>query len=160
MTEVPVNAAETVRCEIRDAVGRILLLEKHSASKNPGMFEFPGGKIDAARGGRSTAAEQRATIIREVQEETGLEISDVPVEKVESFSYNFEAGGVSYVRDVHLFRAQVPAGDRPVEINRTTTADGESEDKHAGFRWVTREEFSGLRRDGKIAANSIAPAIR
>lgn len=64
------------------------------------------------------------------------------------------------MRDVHLFRARVPAGGHPVEINRTTAADGESEDKHAGFRWVTREEFSGLRRDGKIAANSIAPAIR
>src|ERR1700722_1263789 len=49
-----VNRAETVRCEIRDIRGRILLFEKDDTSKNSGMFEFPGGKIDTTRRSSST----------------------------------------------------------------------------------------------------------
>lgn len=154
---VPVNGAETVRCEIRDARGRILLLEKAPTSKNPGTLEFPGGKIDAARGDRATAAEQRAAVIREVREETGLDIGGLPAEVAARFSYTFEAEGVRYARQVQLFRVQLPTGDHAVEINRTVLPSGEPEDKHADFRWVTPDEFKDLQVDGKIAANSIAP---
>lgn len=157
---MPVNKAETVRCEIRDATGRILLLEKDPRAKNPGMLEFPGGKIDTKQSGRSTAEEQRATVIREVQEETGLDINGVPLDKIGSFSYVFEAGSAAYAREVHLFRAQLSKDGPEVEVNRTMAAEGGPEDKHAGFRWVTPEEFWALRRGGKVAANSIAPAIR
>lgn len=60
MTEVPIrhpnlpgspevvayNRAETVRCMIWDAQGRMLLLQKGAGSRNKGKFEFPGGKLN------------------------------------------------------------------------------------------------------------------
>ena len=154
------SKAETVRCEVRDASGRVLLLEKSAASKNPGMLEFPGGKIDQIRAGRSTVAEQRESVLREVLEETGLDLSDLPVERICGFSYTFDIEGIRYERDVHLWRVQLPAGDHAVQVNQTTRADGSSEDKHAGFCWVTAEEFRRLRKAHKIAANSRAPRLR
>lgn len=158
MADVPANRAETVRCEIRDARGRILLLEKDAASKNPGMLELPGGKIGAARACHSTVDEQRGSVVREVLEETGLDIGRLPIEGAGSFSYAFEAEGVPYERDVHLWRVRLTAGDHAVTINRTMRADGDPEDKHAGFRWVAPEEFRRLRQEGRIAANSTVPA--
>lgn len=122
------------------------------------MSEFPGGKIDIARTGRSTLAEQRESVVREVLEETGLDIDALPIERAGSFSYAFEAEGVPYERDVHLWRVRLTAGDHAVSINRTMRADGGPEDKHAGFRWVTPEELGRLRQEGKIAANSTVPA--
>jgi len=151
-----VNSAETVRCEIRDIRGRILLLQKGARSKNSGMFEFPGGKIDKIRGSSSTLEEQRESVIREVLEETEIDISNVPVNKAGSSRYAFEVGGVFYERDVHYFQAQLSEGGYSIKVNQTMTAGGGSEDKHASFHWVTAEEFRELQRDGKIAANSIA----
>ena len=155
-----VDKAETVRCEIRDARGRILLLEKDAASKNPGMLEFPGGKIDTAQAGHSTAAEQRRSVVREVLEETGLDLSGLAIERTGGFSHAFEAAGIPYERDVHLWRAQLPAGYDAIQVNRTMRADGGSEDKHASFRWVTPDEFRRLREEGRIAANSCRPESR
>lgn len=158
MADVPAEKAETVRCEIRDAKGRVLLLEKDSASKNPGMSEFPGGKIDTVRSVRSTVDEQRASVVREVLEETGLDIGGLAIERAGSFSYAFTAAGLPYERDVHLWRVRLAAGDHAVTVNRTTRADGGPEDRHAGFRWVTSEEFLTLLGEGRIAANSTVPA--
>jgi 8-oxo-dGTP pyrophosphatase MutT (NUDIX family) len=120
------------------------------------MLEFPGGKIDTAVADHSTVAEQKGSVIREVLEETGLDISALEIERTGGFSYTFEVAGISYERDVHLWRAQLTAGNHEVRIDRTLRADGGSEDKHANFFWVTQEEFRRLREQGKIAANSAA----
>lgn len=59
-----------------------------------------------------------------------------------------------YDRTVHLFSAQLPGDDHPVRVNQTRREDGRPEDNHDSFRWVTREEYAELFRDGDISVNS------
>lgn len=153
---------ETVRCEIQDANGRILLLLKDRNSKNPGMYEFPGGKIDSIQGMRSTEDEQRESAIREVLEETGLDISEVPLVKKGSYNYSYVVAGKQEERNVHLLRAQLQLPNRNyiISVNQTKKANGKPEDNHAGYRWVTIPEFQMLQSIRRIATNSILPTHR
>ena len=148
---------ETVRCEIQDADGRILLLLKDRNSKNPGMYEFPGGKIEKIRGAHAQEDEQISAAIQEVLEETGLDISEVPLVKKGSYQYSFIAGGQREKRDVSLYHAKLPPGKHIVTVNQTRRADGKPEDNHAGYRWVTLPEFQMLQSIRRIATNSILP---
>lgn len=59
----------SIKAVIRDAAGHVLLLRRSAASRNhPGMWELPGGKLEAGDNGVEEA------LLREVLEETGLEI--------------------------------------------------------------------------------------
>lgn len=61
--------ALSVKVVVRDEAGRCLLLRRSlSSRRNPGKWEFPGGKIDVGE----TFEE---ALLREVAEETGLTIS-------------------------------------------------------------------------------------
>jgi len=64
--ELPFGLA--VRAIVRDREGRILLVRRSRANKSsPGVWEFPGGKIDP---GENFAA----ALVREVKEECGLNV--------------------------------------------------------------------------------------
>jgi 8-oxo-dGTP pyrophosphatase MutT (NUDIX family) len=76
----------SVKILVRDGEGRILLLKRSMASNNnQGKWDLPGGKVDAGEA-------FDAALLREVAEETGLEIfldrvagaaeSDLPDRKV------------------------------------------------------------------------------
>ena len=137
---------ETVRAALFYR-GKFLLLRKTADSKNSEALEFPGGKIDETKEKNSTVEEQIKATIKEVQEETGLTIENLPMEKVESFESYFEFTGkdsitLKFKRITHLFLIRLPdAEEINLKINETKNEKGESEDKHKDCRWVSSDEL-------------------
>lgn len=149
----PINRAETVRVIIRNSDGKILLLQKAPTSKNPLHYEFPGGKIDI-QDPTPSREQQIDTAIKEVQEETGLDITGFPLSHVDDFSYEFKVRETLYKRNVHTFLVDLPRKNYQIVVNRTLTPEGQSEDKHSCARWVSVEELTALHKKNMLAANS------
>lgn len=107
----------SVKVLVVDGEGRCLVLKRSMASKgNPGMWDFPGGKVD-----RGEALDDAAR--REVLEETGLEISIGRVlGAAESGSPDSR---VAYL----IFEGHVSSGE--------VRLSGE----HEGFAWVASEDL-------------------
>jgi 8-oxo-dGTP pyrophosphatase MutT (NUDIX family) len=145
---------ETVRCIVQRSSGEILLLQKSADSKAASLFEFPGGKIDHISGAVSTPAEQRVAVMREVLEEANIDLTSCPPDRKDEFSYSFTPEDIEYSRRVHLFHVVLPPGDVEIIIDRTTNAQGGSEDKHQRYVWVSVAELIGLRDSGQLSGNS------
>lgn len=129
--------------------GKLLLLQKDETSRIPGSLEFPGGKIDVQAGRNPTLEEQVQALIQEVGEETEIDISGMPLEKVDEFNMLFEnrVGRKTEVRrsKVRLFLVRVPdEAGFSIQVNQMKNANGDPEDKHSGYRWVTPEELAAL----------------
>jgi 8-oxo-dGTP pyrophosphatase MutT (NUDIX family) len=126
---------------------KFLLLQKTADSKNPGALEFPGGKIDEIKEKDSTTEEQMNAITKEVQEETGLTIENLPMEKIESFESYFEVRGkdgaiLKFKRITHLYLIRLPDSEEVnLKINETKNEKGESEDNHEDYKWVSPDEL-------------------
>lgn len=142
--QIPV--VETVRAAIYYR-GKFLMLEKDKTSNNPGAIEFPGGKIDDIAGVNSTLEEQKKALMDEVLQETQIDLTDVPVEKVDEFENYFEvekenAVKKKYKRKTHLFLIRLPD---EIEIKISTGEEknefGGSEDKHAGYKFLSKAEL-------------------
>jgi 8-oxo-dGTP pyrophosphatase MutT (NUDIX family) len=137
---------ETVRAALFYR-GKFLLLQKTADSKNPGALEFPGGKIDEIKEKDSSVEEQIKTTIKEVQEETGLNVEKLPIEKIESFGSYFETTGkdgttLKFKRITHLFLIRLPDTEKiNLKINETKNEKGESEDNHKDYSWVSPDEL-------------------
>lgn len=137
---------ETVRAALFYR-GKFLLLQKTTDSKNPGALEFPGGKIDEIKEKDSTVEEQLNATIKEVQEETGLKVENLPIEKIESFESYFETTGkdgalLKFKRITHLFLIRLSDTEEiSLKINETKNEKGESEDNHKDCRWVSPDEL-------------------
>ncbi len=140
---------ETVRAALLYR-GKFLLLEKSADSKNPGALEFPGGKIDDIKGKDSTLEEQVLSVTKEVEEETGISVSNLPAEKIESFESYFESvskdGDIKkFKRITHLFLIKlIDDNEIELKVNQTKNEKGESEDNHKGFKWVLPEELVNM----------------
>lgn len=126
---------------------KFLLLQKTADSKNPGALEFPGGKIDVIKEKNSTVEEQINAVTKEVQEETGHTIKNLPMEKIESFESYFEAPGkdgaiLKFKRITHLYLIRLPDSEEiNLKINETKNEKGESEDNHEDYKWVSPDEL-------------------
>ena len=137
---------ETVRAAVFYR-GKFLVLRKDKSSRNAGALEFPGGKIDEIVGKTSTVEEQQQATIAEVQEETGIDIAKLPMEKIENFALYYEAvehDGTKkkYKRLVHLFLIRLPDDENVVlKINETKDPEGQPEDKHEDCTWVSPSEL-------------------
>jgi mutator protein MutT len=142
VAEVP-----TVRCIVRRPGGDVLLLRKSDDSKAAGLLEFPGGKIDPG-------TDPLEAVIREVREETGIDLSASPPVACDEYRYRFEHAGTTHHRRVHVFLAELAADPGEVVVNRTRDADGGSEDKHAGYVWVSRERLAAVKAQGRLNGNS------
>ena len=118
-TYLPVVAAA-----IGPQEGRWLMHRRPEDKAHGGLWEFPGGKIEAGEGAR-------AALVREIAEECGLDVD--PAQMV-------EAG----------FAAQDPAqcdGGRPILLLlfRCPAWTGEATSREGGqWRWCTRDEIEGL----------------
>jgi 8-oxo-dGTP diphosphatase len=110
----------SVRILLKDDQGRLLLLKRSRKSKtNPGRWELPGGKVDP---GESFSE----GLLREVREETGLEISlqhGVGIAEQELLG----------LRVIHL----ILGGD-------TTDPIIHLSEEHQEYRWASREELESL----------------
>ncbi len=142
--EVPI--IETVRTALFHN-GKFLILQKDETSRNAGNFEFPGGKIDEIKGKDSTLEEQKLAVTTEIEQETGIDVHNLPVEKIEDFGLFYEATEKDgkkkkYKRKVHLFLIRIPDKETPtLRINETKDAEGESEDRHEKYMWVSPDEL-------------------
>jgi len=137
---------ETVRVALFHR-GKFLLLLKSADSKNPAANEFPGGKIDDIAGANATEEEQKRAAINEVRQETGINIANLPMKKIENFEMYFESDDKDqnkkgYKRRIHLFLILLPDEENffPV-VGQTKSENGDSEDNHDGYIWASPEEL-------------------
>ena len=108
---------------LRDAKGRVLLMQRSAKSKGwPGKWEFPGGKV--GRGEELTSA-----LAREWKEETGLSI--VPATCIDVFDWEREHDRILYfVFSVRPKRA----GAMRVKVSP----------EHDAFGWFTPAQMKKL----------------
>jgi 8-oxo-dGTP diphosphatase len=66
---VSVKVLLVAACALVDADGRVLLAQRPEGKPMAGLWEFPGGKIEAGE-------RPEETLIRELQEELGISVSE------------------------------------------------------------------------------------
>ena len=69
-----------VAAAVIEREGRILLTQRMPKAHLPGMWEFPGGKLEAGEA-------PTATVVRECREECGIEIEPIEIFEVTSHAY-------------------------------------------------------------------------
>lgn len=111
-----------VAAAISDSQGRWLLQQRPLGKHHGGLWEFPGGKVDAGEGPREALA-------REIAEELGLTLEPASMHPL-GFADEPSAAGRPHLL-LLLFGASILAGE-PVG--------------HEGqlWRWVTRDEAGAL----------------
>lgn len=133
MTNMPDDAPElllpVVAVALVDADGRVLLQQRPSGKALAGLWEFPGGKIEAGE-------TPEAALIRELQEELGISVTasclapatfaSAPLgerhlllllfvcRKWEGMPRAIEASALSWVRPVEMHALPMPPADRPL----------------------------------------------
>jgi 8-oxo-dGTP pyrophosphatase MutT (NUDIX family) len=127
------------------------MLQKSEESKLPYVYEFPGGKVD------NNTLEHKSDAIRELLEETGISVEINELKKLDfEIDYEFEANNKKYLR--HVIYYLVTLENKPkISINLTTTSQGELEDKHSAFRWMTSDEYRVLIKQKSVSPNSSIP---
>ncbi len=103
---------------IEDADGRILLAQRPKGKRLEGLWEFPGGKLEA----HETA---EAAIVRELKEELDLDVR--LLRKIGAFDFDYPWGPIT----LHVFVVRAenePRPSRDVEV----------------FRWVARAEVGSF----------------
>jgi 8-oxo-dGTP diphosphatase len=104
-----------------DKGGKILTIRRSAtAPSNPLCWDLPGGDVDFGE-------DAKESIIREIKEETGLEVNDLRVLDV-----------ISGFNDKDEFWVTICYAAQP------TTAGVKLSYEHDDFKWVTPEEFKQL----------------
>lgn len=111
----------TVGALIHDGQGKVLMIRTHKWSN---LWGIPGGKIE-----RGESCEN--ALIREICEETGLEISDIRFAMVQESIFS-----TSFIRPEHFILLNYIAKAESYEV----TLNEEAEE----FQWVTIEEAFSL----------------
>ncbi len=111
----------TVGALIRDGQGKILMIRTHKWSN---LWGIPGGKIE-----RGESCE--TALIREIREETALDISDIQFVMVQESIFS-----PSFIRKEHFILLNYLAKSNSHDV----TLNDEAEE----FRWVTMEEAFAL----------------
>lgn len=105
---------------------QILLLHRQDHKSQGNKWGIPGGKVHKNE-------TPLAAAIREIQEETGYDISDHPIENLGTVFIEYDDKD-HFV--YHMFRTKLQNDPGAVKINF---------DEHKGFTWVTPED--GLKMD-------------
>jgi 8-oxo-dGTP diphosphatase len=72
-----------VACALVDSDGRILIAERPEGKKMAGLWEFPGGKVEAGES-------PEATLVRELREELGIETKSACLAPLTFASHAYE----------------------------------------------------------------------
>ncbi|TYC69913.1 8-oxo-dGTP diphosphatase MutT [Stappia sp. BW2] len=79
MTKIVLVAA----CALVDADGRILLAQRPEGKSMAGLWEFPGGKVEEGE-------RPEETLIRELDEELGIEVNEACLAPLTFASHSYE----------------------------------------------------------------------
>ncbi|MHA7776278.1 (deoxy)nucleoside triphosphate pyrophosphohydrolase [Roseibium sp. M-1] len=79
MTKIVLVAA----CALVDVDGRILLAQRPEGKSMAGLWEFPGGKVEAGE-------RPEETLIRELHEELGIEVNEACLAPLTFASHTYE----------------------------------------------------------------------
>ena len=123
--------------------GRYLITQrKEDKPWGAGWWEFPGGGVLAGE-------TPRQAIVREIREEVGLDVSEVPGEVAWSYKRETPAEQNNYFMDVYRFVLDFDSQDVRVQ-----------EVEVQGFRLATAEEIAQLGEQGIfLHYTSIAPML-
>ncbi len=100
--------------------GMVLVAQRHAPSRFPGLWEFPGGKVEPGE-------TQEAALRREIREELGVDISVRSEPPIGTVKWDYDHARVLLI----ALRADIVSGTpRPLD--------------HAAVRWVAAEELSAL----------------
>ena len=118
----------SVKVIIYDQLGQVLLLQRSQASKNnAGKWDLPGGKLDPGENFNEA-------LLREVQEETGIEAEII--EPLGTISYEFNAGNILIAKTVHHFLLRQTGGSLSLENDPNHEA--------IDVKWVSIDELSAI----------------
>lgn len=79
MTKIVLVAA----CALVDVDGRVLLAQRPEGKSMAGLWEFPGGKVEAGE-------RPEETLIRELNEELGIEVNEACLAPLTFASHSYE----------------------------------------------------------------------
>ncbi len=100
--------------------GAVLVAQRDPASRFPGLWEFPGGKVEPGE-------TQEAALRREIREELGVDISVRSEPPISTVKWDYDHARVLLV----ALRADIVSGTpRPLD--------------HAAIRWIAAEDLTGL----------------
>ena len=108
-----------------DDAGRVLLIER-GRPPGVGLWSVPGGRVEL---GEALAA----AVVREVREETGLDVEPGPLVEIVERVSTAEAGSYHYVILDYLAHLRPGAASAPRAGDDVTAA-----------RWVSRAELASL----------------
>ncbi len=118
------------------------------------MYEVPGGKIDEGEE-VATPKQQMDALVREVLEETNINITKNPIHKTHEYSYIFPHNGKLLKSYVHAYLTLVATEQKlGISINNVFKPDGSPEDNHMSFIWANSKDLNNLRRSGQLLGNS------
>lgn len=127
---------EVVCALIEDDAGRLLVARRPAHKHLGGLWEFPGGKVEAGE-------DAAGALVREIREELGCEA--LPGARLRAVTHAYATVTVRLTP----FLARLAPGAEPVAS------------EHEALRWVTRAEIGELEMpaaDGPIVAEWVALA--
>lgn len=121
----------TVLAEIVRPDGKILITQRiRSKAWAGGWWEIPGGGVQAGE-------TSRQAVLREVREETGLDLTGCPCELALTYRRDNPEEGDNYFVDVYRFHRDFSDADITLQA-----------DESIGFRAATAEEIRQLAEQG------------
>jgi 8-oxo-dGTP diphosphatase len=130
-----VKVVSVAACALIDADGRVLLAQRPEGKSMAGLWEFPGGKVEAGE-------QPEATLIRELKEELGIAVNEACLAPLTFASHGYpdfhllmplyvcrrwegiaaaqEGQRLAWVRPNRLREYKMPPADEPLVAHLTT----------------------------------------
>ena len=116
---------------IKRSDGRFLITQRQLDKPwGAGWWEVSGGGVQAGE-------ESKEAVLREVKEETGIDVSDAPCELALTYHRENPGKGDNYFVDVYLFRKDFDESEVHIQVEETLD-----------FRLATFEEIKALADQG------------